>query len=188
LKVAHFVLPTAWLIGAGDATRFEVKNELRHLFTCLDLRWLPCVMLRGTMFSMHCPHCRKELLLPNDRAGGRVRCHGCDAELQAPQPEPEEAGEQAYTLKTMEVSPSNDQDYVDHLTRRAAVQQERKPYIRSRFPVDLLAGLLSFAFGIGTSLFVILGEGGMMNILVNGFLIPMIFIIIGAGCILSWLK
>jgi hypothetical protein len=144
------------------------------------------------MFTMQCPHCRKEMQVPNDRAGGRVRCYGCDAELQAPEPEPEEAGEQAYTLKTKEErldSPSNDRDYVEHLTRRAAVEQQRKrkPYVRSRFPVDLLAGLLFFAVGIGISLFVVL-EGGAMNMLVNGFLIPMIFILIGAGCILSWLK
>ena len=140
---------------------------------------------------MHCPHCRKELRVPNDRAGGRVRCSGCDAELQAPDPELEEAGEQAYTFKTDEErldSPNNDRDYVEHLTRKAAVEQKRKPYVRSRFPVDLLAGLLLFACGIGISLFVIFGEGGAMNILVNGFLIPMIFILIGAGCILSWLR
>ena len=142
------------------------------------------------MFSIHCPHCGKELRVLNDRAGGRVRCYGCDAELQAPEAEPEEPGGE-YTLKSNEErhdSPSNDQDYVEHLTRKAAVEQERKPYIRKRFPVDLLAGLVLFAIGIGISLFVILGEGGNMNILVNGFLIPMIFIIIGAGCILSWLK
>ena len=144
------------------------------------------------MFSMHCPYCRKELQVPNDRAGGRVRCSGCDAELQAPEPEPDEPGaDPAYTLATTEAShdsPSFVRDYVDHLTRKAAVELERKPFIRARFPVDLIAGLLFFAIGLGISLFVIFGEGGNMNILVNGFLIPMVFIITGAGCILSWLK
>jgi hypothetical protein len=142
------------------------------------------------MFTMHCPYCRKELRVPNDRAGGRVRCDGCDAELQAPDPEPEEDGEEPYAVKTREERrdpPNNDRDYVDHLTRRAAVERKQKPYTRRRFPVDLIAGLVLFACGIGISLFVFL-EGGSMNMLVNGFLIPMIFIIIGVGCILSWLR
>jgi hypothetical protein len=142
------------------------------------------------MFSIHCPHCRKELRLTNDRAGCRIRCSGCDAELQAPDQE-EPSGEPAYTVKTNEErdgSPSNDQEYVEHLTKKAAKEQKRKPSSRNRFPVDLIAGLLLFACGIGISLFVILGEGGMMNTLVNGFLCPMIFIITGAACILSWWK
>ena len=112
------------------------------------------------------------------------------AELQAPAEE-EASGEPAYTLKTNEErhdSPSNDQEYVEHLTKKAAKEQKRKPASRNRFPVDLLAGLVLFASGIGISLFVILGEGGMMNTLVNGFLCPMIFIITGAACILSWWK
>src|ERR1700736_1713063 len=100
------------------------------------------------MFSMHCPHCRKELRVPNDRAGCRIRCSGCDAELQAPGPEPDEpSGEPAYTLKPNEERhdpPSGIQDYVENLTRKAAQQQKRKPYSRDRFPVDLLAGLLLF--------------------------------------------
>jgi hypothetical protein len=142
------------------------------------------------MFSIHCPHCRKELRVPNDRAGCRVRCSGCGAELKAPEREPEEPGGEPYTLKTNEERPDPPrivQDYVDHLTRKAAVEQERKPYIRTRFPVDLIAGLLLFAIGFGIFLFV-LREGGSMNLLVNGFLIPMIFILAGVGCILSWLK
>jgi hypothetical protein len=144
------------------------------------------------MFSIHCPHCRKELQVPEDRAGGRIRCSGCDAEVQAPEPEPDQpGGELAYTIKTTDErpdSPSNVQDYVDYLARNAAVERKRKPYIRSRFPVDLLAGLLLIACGFGIFLFVILGEAGMMHILVFGFLLPMVFIIAGAGCILSWLK
>jgi hypothetical protein len=143
------------------------------------------------MFTIHCPQCRKELLVPNDRAGGRIRCSGCDTELQIPEPDADEpGGDPAYTLQTNQKAPdstSNDRDYVDYLARKAAIEQERKPYIRSRFPVDLLAGLIFFTIGIGISLFVIL-EGGAMNMLVNGFLIPMIFFITGAGCILSWLK
>jgi hypothetical protein len=143
------------------------------------------------MYSMHCPNCRKELRVPDDHAGSRIRCSGCDADLQAPEPDPEvPSGEPAFTLKANEKRPdstSNDQDYVDYLTRKAAVELERKPFIRTRFPVDLLAGLIFFTIGLGISLFVIL-EGGAMNMLVNGFLIPMIFFITGAGCILSWLK
>ena len=124
----------------------------------------------------------KRARLTNDRARPprpllRVRC-GVASSLPRKKP----AERPAYTLKTNEErhdSPSNDQEYVEHLTKKAAKEQKRKPASRNRFPVDLLAGLVLFASGIGISLFVILGEGGMMNTLVNGFLCPMIFIITG---------
>src|ERR1700693_4093689 len=132
------------------------------------------------MFFIHCPHCRKELHLPNDRAGSRIRCSGCNAEWQAPQAEVDEPnGEPAYSLKTNEErhAPAGIiQDYVADLTRKAAKQQKRKPYIRKRFPVNLLAGLLLFACALGIFLFVVLGQRGMMNTLINGILLPMVFV------------
>jgi hypothetical protein len=144
------------------------------------------------MFSMQCPHCRKELRVPNDRAGCRIRCSGCDAELQAPEPEPDElSGEPAYALKTNEdrhERPSDIHAYVENLTSKATEKHERKPYSRNRRPVGLVAGLLLFACAFGIFLFVVLGEGGMMNTLINGILLPMIFIIAGTVCILSWWK
>jgi hypothetical protein len=144
------------------------------------------------MFTMHCPHCRKELQVPNDRAGCLIRCTGCDAELQTPEPDPDDpSGDPAYTLKTNEEChdpPSGTQDYVENLTRKAAKKRKEKPYIRKRPPVDLIAGLLLFACALGIFLFVVLGEGGMMNGLVNGILLPMIFIIAGTLCIVSWRK
>jgi hypothetical protein len=145
------------------------------------------------MFSIHCPHCGKELQLLNDRAGSRVRCSACDQELQAPEAE-EPDGELAYTLNEKgQESPSNDQAYVENVTRKAAKERKRKPPSRNRFPVDLIAGLLLVACGIGFSLFVIFGGGGLfqaglMNAFVCGLLFPLIFIITGAMCIVSWWK
>jgi hypothetical protein len=144
------------------------------------------------MFSIRCPHCQKELQVPNDRAGCRIRCSGCDAELEAPQPEPDTSSpEQAYTVKKIEERldpPSDFQEHVEDLTRKSAKRRRRKPYHRKRYPVDLIAGLLLFACAFGIFLFVVLSEGGMMNTLINGILLPMIFIIAGTLCILSWRK
>jgi hypothetical protein len=144
------------------------------------------------MFAMDCPHCRKEFKLPNDRAGSQVRCPSCGAELQAPEVEMDElGGAQAFALKSGDEQrdPGGGiQDYVERLTRKAAKKQRQKPYKRKRFPVDLIAGLVMFAGALGLFLFVLLSEGGMMNTLINGILLPMIFIIIGIFCILNWMK
>jgi hypothetical protein len=139
------------------------------------------------MFSVHCPHCRKETRVPNDRAGSRIRCSGCNAELQTPDPESDESGgDPAYTVKTDKEGHDAAgliQDYVEDLTRKAAKQRKQKPYRRDHFPVSFMVGLLLYACALGIFLFVLLGQGGMMNTLINGILLPMIFIIVGSICI-----
>jgi hypothetical protein len=128
--------------------------------------------------------------VPNDRAGFTIRCSGCDAEFQAPAPEPDEASARAaYAVQsnTEGDDPAGAiHDFVTHVTTKAAKQLRRKPYVRKRFPVDLLVGVLLFACALGIFLFVRLREGGMMNTLINGILLPMIFVIAGGFCLLSW--
>ena len=75
------------------------------------------------MFSIHCPHCQKELRLTNDRANPTIRCSEGAMRSCKLLPRKKPAESKAYTLKTNEErhdSPSNVR------IRRTSDQESRK--------------------------------------------------------------
>jgi len=115
--------------------------------------------------------------------------------LRAPQLETDDAPI-AVTPPLAQVQPGSTQPnpeaqkIVAELEKKAQEEADRKPYIRRRIPIDLIGGIALVGSGLVLMLKALLGggAGGMFVTLINGILFPMILILLGAMCLVSWSK
>jgi hypothetical protein len=123
----------------------------------------------------------------NSVAGSRVRCPACKKALRVPSEEKESRAESK--AQDERSSQSKDvQDYVQSLENQARIEQGRKPYHRGRRPAGLVVGLMLLTGGFSLAGYVFTRGGGLMTTFLLGTLVPVMLILSGVACLLSWRK
>jgi hypothetical protein len=138
-----------------------------------------------SMFHVYCPHCLELVQMEEATGDSSNRCPRCAEVLDA-----------AVVTKTTEYEvhtpleksrqSAEVQEYVQSLEKEARKEQQRQPYHRKRFPVDLIVGLILIGGGMLVFVNVFRGEGGLMSSLINGIFPALLLVLIGAVCLRFW--
>ena|SRR5438105_1782516 len=141
------------------------------------------------MRRLRCPHCLELMQVKNSFARSRIRCPACKKTLRLPREEKEPQEEYKVRSRDERSSQSKDvQDYVQTLEKEARIEQGRKPYHRGRRPAGLVGGLVLLTGGFVLAAYVFTRGGGLMTTFLLGTLLPVMLILSGVACLLSWRK
>jgi hypothetical protein len=129
-----------------------------------------------------CPHCLELVQMENER------CPVCARLVDGSDKDEANSG---YGVNTREPNPHKGrgiQEYVQSLEDRARKDEERVPYHRGRFPIDLVAGLILIGCGLALLFNAVAGGGGLFTTFINVVLPGFVLILVGALCLVFWAK